>query len=136
MLLKSDSGSYQAGAVIIATGATAKTLGLPREAELMGRGVSTCATCDGFFYKGKVVAVVGGGDSAMEEATYLAKICKRVLLIHRSDRFRASQIMLDRAKKTPNIEFVYFTQVIGLLGAEQGLSGLKLKDLKSGKRRT
>src|SRR5262249_43183179 len=85
--------SFESKAVIIATGATAKTLGLPSEGQLMGRGLSTCATCDGFFYKGKRVAVVGGGDSAMEESNYLAKLCSEVILIHRRPVFRASNIM-------------------------------------------
>ena len=91
--------------VIVSTGATAKTLGLPGEAELMGRGLSTCATCDGFFYRNKSVAIVGGGDSAMEEAIYLANLCKEVTLIHRRAEFKASHIMLERAKKHPKITF-------------------------------
>lgn len=118
--------------VIIATGATAKTLGLPKEAELMGRGLSTCATCDGFFYKGKRVAVVGGGDSAMEEATYLAKLCKEVILIHRRDGFKASQIMVDRAKNTENITFKIPFAVEELIHNDSGLTGLKLKNVETG----
>lgn len=135
LVLKSDSSTYHCKTVIIATGATAKTLGLPREAELMGRGLSTCATCDGFFYKNKNVAVVGGGDSAMEEATYLAKICKKVTIIHRSETFRASQIMLDRARRVENIEFLLYTGVVGLVGGEQGLTAISLENIQTHEKR-
>lgn len=128
-----DSGKVEAKAVIIATGATAKTLGLEKEAKLMGRGLSTCATCDGFFYKNKTVAVVGGGDSAMEEASYLAKICKKVYLIHRRDVFKASKIMLDRAKATSNIEFKVPFETLDLLHNDQGLTGLRLRNAENGK---
>ncbi len=102
-----DTGAMvETKTVIIATGATAKTLGLPNEEKLMGRGLSTCATCDGFFYKNKKVMVAGGGDSAMEEALYLAKLCKEVIIVHRRNEFRASQIMLGRAQKNPKIRFL------------------------------
>ena len=114
--------------VIIATGATAKTLGLPNEAKLMGRGLSTCATCDGFFYKGKKVALVGGGDSAMEEALYLANLCSEVILIHRRDVFRASKIMLERAKKHPNIKFMIPYEVTEALANDQGLTGINIRN--------
>ncbi|MFW7381812.1 MAG: thioredoxin-disulfide reductase [Oligoflexus sp.] len=121
-----------AKSVIISTGATARTLKLEGEAQLMGRGLSTCATCDGFFYKGKKVAVVGGGDSAMEEATYLAKMCSEVYLIHRRDEFRASPIMLERAKKEPKIKFMVPFGVEETLSNDQGLTGVRLKHLGSG----
>jgi len=121
-----------AKAVIISTGATARTLKLEGEAQLMGRGLSTCATCDGFFYKGKTVAVVGGGDSAMEEATYLARLCSEVYLIHRRDEFRASPIMLDRAKKEPKIKFMVPYGLEKTLSDEKGLTGVRLKHLGSG----
>jgi thioredoxin reductase (NADPH) len=120
-------------AVVIATGATAKTLGLPSESTLMGRGLSTCATCDGFFYKNKSVALVGGGDSAMEEANYLAGMCKEVFLIHRRDVFKASNIMLERAKKNPKIKFMLPYEVEDTIADQSGLTGLKLKHAETGK---
>ena len=117
-----------AKAVIISTGATARTLGLAHEKELMGRGLSTCATCDGFFYRGKKVAVVGGGDSAMEEASYLAKLADEVYLIHRRDYFRASEIMVDRAKADPKIKFMVPYGVSETLFNDMGLTGIKVKN--------
>ena len=121
-----------AKAVIISTGATARTLGLENEKELMGRGLSTCATCDGFFYRGKKVAVVGGGDSAMEEASYLAKLADEVHLIHRRDYFRASEIMIDRAKADPKIKFKVPFEVTETLFDNMGLTGIKVKNIESG----
>lgn len=118
--------------VIICTGATAKTLGLPNEDKLMGRGVSTCATCDGFFYKNKKVAIVGGGDSAMEEAMYLAKLCSEVILVHRRDVWRASSIMLERARANPKIKFMLPYSPIGLLSDNTGLTGLQVKHTDTG----
>src|SRR5919199_2773050 len=112
-------------AVIIATGAKAKWLGLPGERRLMGRGVSGCATCDGFFFKDKKVAVVGGGDTAMEEALTLSKYAGKVVLIHRRDQFRASKIMLERARKDPRITFVTDTVVEDVLG-ENSVEGVRI----------
>ena len=133
LLLWAGEQKIEAKAVIISTGATAKTLGLPNEWELMGRGVSTCATCDGFFYKGKKVAVAGGGDSAMEEANYLSKICDQVILIHRRNEFKASKIMLDRAQSNPKIKFMVPYQVKEILANEQGVNGLSLVNSQNGK---
>jgi thioredoxin reductase (NADPH) len=120
-----------ARAVIIATGAQAKWLGLEGEQRLMGRGVSGCATCDAFFFKDKRVAVVGGGDTAMEEALVLAKFASEVIIIHRRDEFRASKIMLDRARKNPNITFQTDTVVVDVLG-ENSAEGIRIKNLKTG----
>jgi thioredoxin reductase (NADPH) len=120
-----------ARSVVIATGAKAKWLGLPGEQRLMGRGVSGCATCDGFFFKDKRVAVVGGGDTAMEEALFLTKFAGEVLLIHRRDEFRASKIMLERARNNPKISFLTDTVVEDILGAE-GVEGIRVKNTKSG----
>jgi thioredoxin reductase (NADPH) len=131
--LWAGSKEIESKVVIIATGATAKTLGLPNEDKLMGRGVSTCATCDGFFYKGKRVAIVGGGDSAMEEATYLAKLCSEVVLIHRRDVWRASSIMLERARANPKITFMVPWEPVDLLSNDHGLSGVKIKNSENGK---
>ncbi|MCX6118171.1 MAG: thioredoxin-disulfide reductase [Proteobacteria bacterium] len=124
---------FQAQTVIIATGATAKTLGLPDEAKLMGRGLSTCATCDGFFYKNKIVAVTGGGDSAMEEANYLSKLASKVYLIHRRPEFRASKIMVDRVKANPKIQMMIPYAVERALSDQSGVNGLMLKNLESNK---
>jgi thioredoxin reductase (NADPH) len=119
-----------AKSVIIATGAKARWLGLAGERRLMGRGVSGCATCDGFFFKDKRVAVVGGGDTAMEEALFLTKFAAEVLLIHRRDQFRASKIMLDRARKNPKINFLTDTVIQDVLG-EDSVEGIRTKNLKT-----
>ena len=128
--LTADSGEYMARAIIISTGATAKWLGLPSEELLQGRGVSACATCDGFFFKGKDVAVVGGGDTALEEATFLTRYANHVTLIHRRDSLRASKIMQDRAFKNPKVSFIWDTEVTEVLG-EQAVTGLQLHNLKT-----
>ncbi len=125
LVMWAENTRIESSVVIISTGATAKTLALPDEAKLMGRGVSTCATCDGFFFKGKRVAVIGGGDSAMEEALYLANLCSEVLLIHRRGEFRASKIMLERAEKHPKITFKTPYTVSKLLADAAGLSGIR-----------
>ena len=130
-----NGNSYQAKAVILATGSGYKKLGLPEEEVLSGRGVSYCATCDGFFFKEQEIAVVGGGDSAVEEATFLTRFASKVYLIHRRDELRASRIMQQRAQNDPKIEFVWNSQVTEILGEEK-LTGLKIKDVKTGNEKT
>ena len=122
----------QAKTVVISTGSSAKLIGIDSEIKLMGHGVSTCATCDGFFFRGKEIAVVGGGDSAMEEATFLTKFATKVSLIHRRETLRASKIMQDRAMNNPKVNFVWNTVVEEVEGSrETGVTGLKLKNLKT-----
>ena len=118
----------EAESLIIATGATAKYLGLESEEKFKGQGVSACATCDGFFYKGKDVAVVGGGDTAAEEATYLAGICNKVYLIVRKDYMRASKVMIERVMKTPNIEVLFEHTTKEIVGDFSGVTGVVLKN--------
>ena len=130
--LKDGSGNViKAKSVILAMGSAYKEIGLENEKRLSGRGVSWCATCDGFFYRDQVIAVVGGGDSAMEEANFLTKFASKVVLIHRRDTLRASKIMVERAMANPKIEFIWNTEVIDVLGSEK-VSGLKLRNLVSG----
>ncbi|MEN9736205.1 MAG: hypothetical protein RL129_915 [Actinomycetota bacterium] len=131
-VLKDGSGNtIQTKAVILATGSAYKEIGLANEKRLSGRGVSWCATCDGFFFRDKEIAVVGGGDSAMEEASFLTKFASKVVVIHRRDSLRASKIMAERAQNNPKIEFVWDTEVVDILGADN-VSGLKLRNLKTG----
>jgi len=130
--LTDGSGNIvKAKSVILAMGSAYKEIGLPNEKRLSGRGVSWCATCDGFFFRDQVIAVVGGGDSAMEEANFLTKFASKVVLIHRRDKFRASKIMIERAEKNPKIEFLFNHEVIDVLGDEK-VSGLKLKNTVTG----
>ena len=129
--LKDGSGNtLLARSVILATGSAYKEIGIENEKRLSGRGVSWCATCDGFFFRGQEIAVVGGGDSAMEEANFLTRFASKVVLIHRRDTFRASKIMVERAEATPKIEFLFNTEVIDVLGEEK-VSGLKLRNTLS-----
>jgi thioredoxin reductase (NADPH) len=131
-ILKDGSGNtVKAKSVILATGSAYREIGLENEKRLSGRGVSWCATCDGFFFKGQTIAVVGGGDSAVEEATFLTRFAEKVVLIHRRDSLRASKIMAERAKANPKIEFLWNTEVIDVLGADK-VEGLKLRNTVDG----
>jgi thioredoxin reductase (NADPH) len=135
--VKTDTDSFTADTVIIATGASSQWLGLPSEAALMGHGVSSCATCDGFFFRGKEIVVVGGGDSAMEEANFLTRFASKVTVIHRRHELRASKIMQDRAFANPKIEFLWDTGVEEVLGSKDtGVTGLRVKNLKTNEEST
>ena len=124
-----DDGTHtiEAQTIIISTGASAKYLGLPSEATFRGQGVSACATCDGFFYRKKIVAVVGGGDTACEEASYLSSLCEKVYMIVRKDHFRASKAMIDRVHKIENIEILFEHNTLEILGDDKGVNGARLK---------
>jgi len=133
--LVGDNGAYTCDALIIATGATAKYLGLPSEEAFSGRGVSACATCDGFFYKGQEVAVIGGGNTAVEEALYLANIAKKVTLVHRRDKFRAEKIMIDKLMekvKSGHIALELDSTLDEVLGDKSGVTGMRVKHVKNG----
>ncbi|MBU1032729.1 MAG: thioredoxin-disulfide reductase [Patescibacteria group bacterium] len=128
----SKGKTYECESVIIATGATARRLGLESEEKLIGHGVSYCATCDGFFFKNKNVVVIGGGDGAMEEATFLTRFANKVTIVHRKDAFTASKIMQERVKKNPKIDIIWNSEVIEILGVDQNkVTGIKVKDTKT-----
>ncbi|MFG1483563.1 thioredoxin-disulfide reductase [Halobacteriovorax sp. GFR7] len=127
-----EDKTYTADAVILATGASAKYLGLPNEKELIGKGVSACATCDGFFYRDRVVHVVGGGDTAMEEATFLTKFASKVYVVHRRDELRASKPMQERAFNNEKIEFVWDSAVTEIIADATGVTSIKVENLKTG----
>ena len=132
-VVKTADAAYEGDTVVIATGASAKLLGLEAEMQLMGRGVSTCATCDGFFFKDQDIMVVGGGDSAMEEALYLSRLGRSVTVVHRRDALRASKIMQERALKNPKIEFVWNAAVDEIFDATQGkVTAVRLRNVKTG----
>ena len=131
VITASSEDTYDA--IIIASGASAKYLGIKDEEKWVGKGYHSCATCDGFFYRNKVIAVIGGGDSAMEEANFLTKFASKVYLIHRRDVFQASKIMLERARKNPNIEFLINQKVVDFVSGENGkLTGVKIENTQNG----
>ena len=130
--LEGDSGLYTCDALVIATGASARYLGLPSEQKFMGKGVSACATCDGFFYRGQDVAVVGGGNTAVEEALYLSNIARQVTLIHRRDRLRAEKIMQQKLLERPNVQVKWDHVLEEVLGDDKGVNGLRIRHAKTG----
>ena len=129
--LKGDNGEYTCDALIIATGASARYLGLPSEQTFRGKGVSACATCDGFFYRGKKVAVIGGGNTAVEEALYLSNIAAHVTIVHRRDKFRAEKILIEKLKAKENVTIVYDSVLEEVLGDNTGATGIQIKNIKS-----
>ena len=133
-LVKTADSEYRAHAVIIATGSSYRELGVPGEKRLSGHGVSWCATCDGFFFREQDIAVIGGGDSAMEEATFLTRFARSVTIVHRRDSLRASKIMQDRALSSPKIQFAWNSEVVEMIG-EDRITGLRLRDVVSGEER-
>jgi thioredoxin reductase (NADPH) len=134
--IRIDDDWHETRTLIIASGASARWLGLPNEQKLVGHGVSSCATCDGFFYRGKKIMVVGGGDSAMEEANFLTRFGEVVMLVHRREEFRASKIMIDRAKANPKIQWLTNTVVTEIFDVEKGyVTGVGLENVKTGERR-
>ena len=130
-MVRTETDTYLARAVIIATGSKYKELGVPGEKEYAGHGVSWCATCDGFFFREKDIAVIGGGDSALEEATFLTRFANSVTLVHRRDQLRASKIMQDRAMSNPKIKFLWDSEVVEMLG-DKKLTGLRIKNVRTG----
>ncbi len=136
-VVKTGKNSYEAEALIVAAGASAKLLGLESERKLIGRGVSTCATCDGYFFRGKEVMVVGGGDTAMEEALFLTKFATKVTIVHRRDQLRASKIMAERARKNEKIAFLWDTVITDILDpAKNAVEAVRVKNLKTGAEET
>jgi thioredoxin reductase (NADPH) len=138
LVLEGDSATYTCDALIVATGASAKYLGIPSEQKFMGQGVSACATCDGFFYKGKEVAVIGGGNTAVEEALYLANLCGKVTLVHRRDKFRAEKIMIDKLMKRVaegKIVLELDATLDEVLGDKTGVTGIRILNLKTHQRK-
>ena len=136
-LVKTEEAEYRAKALIVATGASAKLLGLESEKKLLGRGVSTCATCDGAFFRGKEVMVVGGGDTAVEEAIFLTRFASRVILVHRRDQLRATKILSDRVRQNPKIEFLWNTTITEILDPQKNeVSAVRLKNTRNGKEET
>jgi thioredoxin reductase (NADPH) len=129
----SENEEYTCDAVIVSTGASAKFLGLPNEKQLIGKGVSTCATCDGFFFRNQIIHVVGGGDTAMEEANFLTRFASKVTIVHRKDSFRASKAMQQKIFNNPKIEVLWNHDVSEILHNEKGVNGIKVKDVVSGK---
>jgi len=135
MIVKTPSAEYTTRTIIIATGASARLLGLPSERTLMGHGVSTCATCDGYFFRGQEIAVVGGGDSAMEEAVFLTRFASKVTLVHRRDTLRASKIMQEKARANPKIAWMLNSEVEEIVGSPAGaVTSMRVRDNKTGVR--